>query len=235
MKKIWLLSISIFLLTATAQADSVSINFFNRVGFGDANIWDGDENGNTNVWAYRYTTINNFDSSTYGYLNHIYQPYGYNRINNESLGKFPYHEERDGVMNFHTSESYALMLQFRSPYSADYVLNFQTQLRSGSTNGVRCFVQLNNEQVFEDQYTLYSGQTYSNSLSFTLNEGESLYLIIDPNGGYDWDHTYIQSFSLNGETIAQEPEEPEGPAVPEPCSMVLLSIGALSLFRRIKF
>ena len=229
MRKVLLLLIVVFVLSANAYADSVTIDFFNRTGFGDANIWDGDENGNTQVWAYRYTNINNFDSSTYGYLNHIYQPYGYDRINNESLGSFPYHEERDGVMNFHTSSSYALMLQFKSPYTADYVLTYKTQLRAGSTNGVRYFLQLNNEQTFENQYTLYSEQTYSNTLSFSLNEGESLFLIFDPNGAYDWDHSYVQTFSLTGEIIEQEP------LVPEPGTIVLVSFGVISLLRRIKF
>ncbi len=215
-------------LSTTVNADTVSIDFLSRTGFGDANIWDGDENGNTGVWAYRYTTINNFDSDTYGYLDHVYQPYGYDRINKESLGTFPYHEYRDGVMKFHTSTSYAVILEFKSPYSADYVLNYQTQLQSGSTNGVRLYYQVNNEQSFEDQYTLSSGQIKSGSFSFSLLEGESLYLIIDPNGAYDWDHTHILQFSLTGETLP----EPEPTPVPEPCSVVLLTIGLAGLVRR---
>jgi len=225
MKKAYFLTLILFFLSINTYADTITWDYFNRTGWYQLPIWDGDEYGNTEVWNYLYANKytnneNNFVQITsYGSVEYSQSMVG-NRDN-----VYPYIKyETANSIRFHPEDNYSIILQYQSPLGASFEVNAGFRLNSSSADGVNVYFQKNNDQNYLFSTTINAGQSVNANFNVELLTGDSIYLIVNPRSNESYDQLILTSYTLEGTTANP---------IPEPMTLIMLGLSVLACFRKI--
>ncbi len=193
-------------------------------------IYD-DENGNSNVWRFMYGPDDSSNSTLYknDFLYEGWSTGYYWHASPTGSSADSIWEHGSGSIRFDNWD-YDIILAFVSPVTAvfDVHLNVSEYFKSG--DGQKAYLQVNNQVM--TSVTVTANQQKSLDYQLSLNEGDVLYLRVTELVGPQNDHLYLNAFTLTADIGGTD--EPEDNAVPEPTSLLLLSLSVAGVVRRIK-